>query len=143
MNFPGLLKNLVGYVIMALAFSLPFGRRYTAPLFIAWMIFSVALAIVERKTIGQEFKLKPKPAFTLLLLPFAYYMLVIAGLAMTTDMRQGTFELEKKISFFAVPMLAFFFLPFATVQQIKNILLAFCLGLTTTSLISISLGFYR
>jgi hypothetical protein len=128
--------------MVAMAFSLPFGRPITTPIIIVWALFSIMEIIKgqwDRFTFADFFQ---KP-FIFLTLPIGFYMVSILGLLYTSDRHQGFFELEKKISLLAFPLLFFFFRKRDQTNQRHAILTGYLWGIVSCCFTSISIGFYN
>lgn len=137
-------KNLsfsVYYLLVVISFSLPFGRKFTSPLLILLFATFFIFALISAKQLVRSLLEKRNRAF--LLLPAGYYVLCIIGLLYTSNLKEGFYELDKKITLAAFPVLFLFFQRELTLAQLNNILKSFLAGVIVCGLISIGLGFYH
>lgn len=129
------------HLLVGLAFSLPLARRIASPIFVGWVIVTCLHFWLNKGwRINVEFRRYP---LILLFLPLVYYGLNVIGLIHTTDLHQGLFELEKKISLLVLPVLFLFDREALTAFWIRRVFWGFCAGLALMSTISIGLGFYH
>jgi O-antigen ligase len=137
----GQISSFLYYLLMAVAGSLPFGRTFTSPLLILlFIIFFLYVSSKEKRSFS--FPLNKKDVFYLTL-PCAYYLLCILGLAYTSNLKEGFYELDKKIMLVAFPVLFLSFSEELSSLKLQNILKAFLGGVVACGIISIALGFYN
>lgn len=134
------ISNSIYFLLVAISFSFPFGRMFTSPLLI--ILFAAFLPYIifrGKRTLDPQLD-KRKRVYVLL--PASYYLLCIIGLIYTYNIKEGIYELDKKITLVAFPVLFLFFFKELTGERLNNILKSYLAGITTCALISVCLGFY-
>lgn len=136
-----ILSNLIYYLLVAISFSFPFGREVTSRLLIAFFVIVFILLLDGRMrhiVIGAD-----KTEIFYLALPTSYFALCVIGLLYTSNMGEGLFELDKKITMLAFPVA--FWIIRGELNKVRrdNILKGYLAGITLCGVVSICLGLYN
>lgn len=125
-------------IVSTITFDIPFSftNAKLNNIFTVLLVINTLVLFITKKE-------RPKPLFAPMLGLFVgVYLMYIIGLIPTDNMKQGFFELEKKMGLLIFPLI-FYYSRRLTGKEIKLILLCFVASCLLTGLISILIATYR
>ncbi|MCB2195287.1 MAG: O-antigen ligase family protein [Bacteroidetes bacterium] len=125
-------NNFQYYALIVVAFFIPFTKEYLPYAMALWVLTGI-LSI--RKIYKDRFQ-----HTILLLFPFLFYLLHVFGLIYTTNVNNGLFDLEVKLSIFLVPLISLF-ISHRSKIKIVTVLKVFVLANLLVSILCLILAF--
>ncbi len=131
-----LIDKIVYWLLLAFAFSFPFGNIYGT-------IIIISLSVLW--LINGDIIPKLKTAFrNRLFLSYTFLFLIqFIWLLNTSDLNRGFYLIRCNVSMFALPLLFLTFENELLIVKRRNIIIALIMGCITISIITLSRGFYR
>lgn len=127
-------SNFQYYIFIILAIAIPFTKSYLPHLMLLWVISGI-LSIRQFEITSFKHKI-------LLIFPFLFFIVHLLGLSYSENLKSGLFDIEVKLSFLFIPLVAIFITEKVKINY-RLILKLFVYGNLIASLICICFAFFN